>query len=434
MARRSIWILGWDFNSRISLRPDGGPHTETLGELLRGLVEKREQLEIRVLIWALGVIYSQHKLNLSPAGEWADHPRIHVRLDHKHPLRASHHQKLVCIDDNIAFAGGIDLTVKRWDTSEHVAHHPARAEPDGNPYGPVHDVQMAVEGEAARLLGDLARGRWRVATGEQRSSASTGSACWPAGLAPDFLDAEIAIARTRPALSGRSEVHEAALLNHDALKSARQCIYIEAQYFASSAVGRILADRLKEEDGPEIVILVTQSARGLIERFVMGGNRDRLIRRLKRADSFGRLRVMYAVVPDERTGGELEILIHSKVMIVDDRFMRVGSSNLNNRSEGLDTECDLALEARDEAQSSAILGLRNRLLAEHLATTPEKVRGAIEEERSLVRAVDRLNTQPRGLREFKVGPGGTGPLIGTGLLDPKRPYWPLQWLLRRLRG
>ena len=431
MARRSIWILGWDFNGQISLHPDDGPNPETLGSLLRSLVEKHEHLEIRLLIWGLGAVYSQKRLNLFLDEEWSHDPRIHLRLDNKHPLRASHHQKLVCIDDSVAFAGGIDLTIKRWDTSEHLAGHPARTEPDGTPYAPVHDIQMAVEGDAAMALGDLARQRWHVATGEEHGPAHADAERWAAGLVPDLVDMEVAIARTWPARSGRPARREAALLNHDALTSARRSIYIETQYFASSAIGRILANRLKEKGGPEIVILVTESARGVFERFVMGGNRDRLIRRLKRADRSGRLRVMYAVVPGKDE--EQEVLIHSKVVIVDDRFLRIGSSNLNNRSEGLDTECDLAVEAKNNDESRAIASLRDRLLAEHLGSTPEAVRSTVEREGSLVQAIDRLNIQARGLREFKVGRGGIGSLFGTGLLDPKRPYWPMQLLFWRVR-
>ncbi|MGI6852743.1 phospholipase D-like domain-containing protein [Mesorhizobium sp. 1B3] len=399
---------------------------------MRSIVEQREDLELRLLIWNLGSVYSQKKLNLSLDEDWADHPRIQLRLDSEHPLRASHHQKLVCIDDSVAFAGGIDLTVKRWDTSEHLAAQPARSEPDGTPYPPVHDVQMAVEGNAARALGDLARERWRAATGEEHSPIWRQTQCWPAGLVPDLLDTDVAIARTWPRHHDRAAKREVALLNQDALKSARHFIYIETQYFASSGIGRTLANRLREKDGPEIVILVTESSRGLLEQFVMGGNRDRLIRRLKRADRFNRLRVMYAVVADEHK--ECEVLIHSKVVIVDDRFLRVGSSNLNNRSEGLDTECDLAVEAGNEHQCEAIAGLREALLAEHLGSTPQAVRAAVKEEASLVRGIDRLNINSRGLREFRIGPGRTRLLLGTGLLDPKRPYWPLQWLLRRLKN
>ncbi|HWK65022.1 MAG TPA: phospholipase D-like domain-containing protein [Rhizobiaceae bacterium] len=431
LARRSIWILGWDFNGRISLRPDCWPAPRSLGNLLRGMVEQHQELEIRLLIWSLGSLYSQKKPNGSTDEEWADHPRIHFRLDSKHPLRGSHHQKLVCIDDGLAFAGGIDLTVKRWDTSDHLAAQPARCEPDGTPYAPVHDVQMAVEGNAARALADLARERWCAATGEACTPIEPVSQCWPSALVPDLLNLDVAIARTWPGLPGHGAAREVAQLNQDALRSARRVIYIETQYFASSRIGRILASRLREKEGPEIVVVVTETSHGLLERFVMGGNRDRLIRRLKKADRFGRLRVMYAV--QANAGKECEVLIHSKVMIVDDSFLRVGSSNLNNRSEGLDTECDLAVEAENEHQSKAIAGLRERLLGEHLGCTPQSVHAAIEDEASLVRAIDRLNTNPRGLREFKIRPGRTGLLLGTGLLDPKRPYWPLQWLVKRIK-
>lgn len=133
---------------------------------------------------------------------------------------------------------------------------------------------------------------------------------------------------------------------------------------------------------------------------------------------------MHAVVPDE-DGGECEVLIHSKVLIVDDVFVRVGSSNLNNRSEGLDTECDIAVEARTQGEREAIEQFRNRLLGEHLDAPAREVAGAIRQG-SLIAALDRLNRRPRGLRPFRIdiGKGGTSPLPGTALLDPKKPFRP----------
>jgi len=430
LARHSIWILGWDFNAGIELCP-GRPGGTTLGGLLRRLVEERPKLEIRLLIWRLGAIYSQKRLLPFPSDGWSDHPRIHLRLDGKHPLRASHHQKLVCVDDSVAFVGGIDLTTRRWDTSEHRAIHPSRVCPDGTSYPPVHDIQMAVEGAAARALGDLARQRWRTALGEAHGPAPAGSVCWPPELAPDLADTAVAIARTRPPLPGRASRREVAVLNRAALAGARRSIYIEAQYFAASSLARILARRLREADGPEVVILVTASARGWAERLVMGVNRNRLIRKLRRADRWGRLRVVYAVVPGE-DGREQEVLIHTKLVIVDGRFLRIGSSNLNNRSEGLDTECDLAIEARDDTEAAAIAGLLERLLAEHLDSTPAAVETVLMETGSLVRTVDRLNLHPRGVRALKTGRGATEPLLGTGLLDPKQPWWPMSVVVRRI--
>lgn len=431
-ARRSIWIVGWDFHPEILLSPDRDPSGEKLGPMLRRLVEENEALEVRILVWSMGPIYSSKSLKLYSDHQWADHPRIHLRFDTKHALRGSHHQKMVAIDDVLAFVGGIDLTAGRWDTSEHAFHSPLRTMPSGDPYPPVHDVQAAVSGAAARAVGDLIRERWRRATGEKLRAIAEARPIWPAGLKPEMEGCEIAIARSEPKLLGRIGRRETIRLTHDALKAARRHIYCETQYLASFAVGRTLARRLGEPDGPEIVIVVTSSSRGLVEQFVMGHNRDRLLRRLKQADKHDRLRVMYAVVPDDAE--EREVLVHAKVLIVDDRFVRVGSSNLNNRSEGLDTECDIAVEASTDAERSAIVALRNRLLAEHLDATPALVAAAMEETGSLVETLERLNIKRRGLRPFPVDAarGRTAPLFGTGLFDPKEPFWPLQKVRDRI--
>lgn len=421
-ARRSIRIVGWDFNPDIRLRPreDG----QTLGALLHRLVEERPELEIHILIWAMGPIYSGHSLKLFRQDGWSSHPRIHLRFDSRHALRGSHHQKMVTVDDAVAFVGGIDLTAGRWDTREHAAHSPHRVRPNGERYGPVHDVQTMLTGPAARAISDLARWRWKMATGEKSLPAPLSSAAWPEDVLPEMEGCAAAIVQTAPALPGFDERHEAIRLTLDAIAAARRHIYIETQYLASFGVGDLLAKRLAEPEGPHVVILATSSSHGVIEQFVMARNRDRLIRRLKQADRFDRLRVMYAVVPDEN-GERCEVLIHSKVLIVDDSFVRVGSSNLNNRSEGLDTECDVAVEARTAEERRAIAALRDRLLGEHLDASPEAVADAIRNG-SLVAAIDRLNRRPRGLRPFPVDlAGGTSPLPGTALLDPKAPFRPL---------
>lgn len=422
MARRSIRIIGWDFNPDIRLRPrEGG---EILGALLHRLAEDNPELDIHILVWAMGPVYSGRSLKLFRKNGWSRHPRIQLRFDARHPIRGSHHQKIVTVDDATAFVGGIDLTAGRWDTSEHLAVSPHRVKPQGMPYRPVHDVQAMVRGPAARAVADLARQRWERATGEPQAPVAAGSGAWPEHIAAGMEQCAAAIVRTAPGLPGCNERHDAARLNHDAIAAARRHIYIETQYLASFSVGEALAQRLGEPEGPDIAILVTSSSRGVIEQFVMAHNRNRLIRRLRQADRFGRLRIMYAVVPDAQ-GGECEVLIHSKVMIVDDIFVRVGSSNLNNRSEGMDTECDIAVEARTMTERRAIASLRNRLLAEHLDTSAETVAAMIGRG-SLVAAIDRLNSGKRGLRPFSIDPsGGTSPLPGTALLDPKAPLRPL---------
>lgn len=206
-----------------------------------------------------------------------------------------------------------------------------------------------------------------------------------------------------------------------ALLAARDHLYIETQYLTARQVGDRLAALLEQREGPEIVILVNYRSHAFVEHMVMGQNRDRLIRRLTQADRYDRLRVYYAVVPDS-TGADLSIELHSKVIIADDRFLRIGSSNLNNRSLGFDSECDLGLEAASVEQHAAIARIRNALLAEHLDATPEQVAAAISATGSLIAAIARLNDKPRGLREFAAEDGPAEPLVGTGLLDPEKPF------------
>lgn len=428
-ARRSIRIVGWDFNPDIRLRPRDSE--ETLGDLLKRLADDNPRLEIHILVWAMGPIYSSHSLKIFRQNGWSNHPRIHLRFDTRHPLRGSHHQKIVTIDDATAFVGGIDLTGGRWDTPAHPAQCEDRQKPDGTIYGPVHDVQAMVAGRAARALGDMARWRWKKATGEDLAPVNVKTPPWPVEIGSDMEFCNVAIARATPSIAGIVGRREAVKLTRDAIAAARERIYIETQYLASFSICRALAKRLKEPEGPEIAIVVTSSSRGLLEQFVMARNRNRLIRRLRKADMHDRLRIMYAVVPaGERK--EREVLVHAKVVIIDDVFLRVGSSNLNNRSEGLDTECDIGIEASNAIHRQAIAGVRHRLIGEHLDASPERV-ADLEGAGSMIRAIDTLNVRPRGLRAYKVELNGrTEALPGTAILDPKAPFRPFYEARKRI--
>jgi phospholipase D1/2 len=119
----------------------------------------------------------------------------------------------------------------------------------------------------------------------------------------------------------------------------------------------------------------------------------------------------------------VEVLVHSKLIIADDELVRIGSSNLNNRSEGLDGECDMLFEAGSDAHRGAIADLRNHLLSEYLGTTPETFAAALMQSGTLIEAVDALNDGPRGLREFTVELSGSiSPISGTAIFDPVRPF------------
>lgn len=421
-AQKSILIIGWDFDAGICLHAAPGDPGESLGAFLRNLVEKKPELEIRILIWSLSLLHAPgDPIPLLFGAPWQDHPRIHLRLDREHPVYGCHHQKIVCIDDSAAFVGGIDLTVGRRDTPRHIANTQRRCNPDGKGYGPVHDMQMLVAGPAAQSVADEARSRWYFATQEALPTAAVQPELWPTDLRPDFSDVAIAISRTAPPWRGRPPISEIRALTIDMIKSARQSIYIEAQYFTADILADLLVRALSRPEGPEIVLVLTGKGHGRIERLVLSQNRDRLLRRLGRADKHGRLRAFYPVVPGPADARQVSV--HSKLMIVDGQILRVGSANLNNRSMGLDTECDLLIEAGNDTQGAAIVSIRDRLLAEHLGKSRDDVAREYSRNGSLISAIDALNGGPRRLEAFAIPASGpVTPVWGTSLIDPKRPF------------
>ncbi|WP_206019306.1 phospholipase D-like domain-containing protein [Roseovarius spongiae] len=427
-AERSILIIGWDFDARIRLRPQDGADAPTLGDLLRSLVEERPDLHVRVLVWSLATAHGPgESLPLFVGADWSAHERISVRLDTHHPFYASHHQKMVIIDDSVAFVGGMDLTVARWDRPGHAPEEKLREDPDGKPYEPVHDVQAVLDGPVVRAVGDIARERWRDATNEALPAAAPVDR-WPDSVEPDLSNVSVAVSRTRPRYNGRAGVEEVAQLTDDLLRAARRTVYIETQYFTSHRVGRLLETMLAQPDGPEIVVVCTRTANGVAERFIMGANRERLLRRLKAADRHDRLRVYYPVADSAEAH---RLLIHAKVAFIDDRFLRVGSANLNNRSVGLDTECDVTLVAQTQPEREAIRRLRDTLLAEHLGVDRGDLNGPSSEGKRLLDVIDGLRHDGHSLRLMPTSRGARRPFPGTVLLDPERPL-PLAGGLYRL--
>ncbi|WP_230481841.1 phospholipase D-like domain-containing protein [Sphingomonas sp. Leaf21] len=419
-ARRQILLIGWDFDARIVLDHDEAPG-ETVGDFIYSLVERQPELEIYLLRWDTGAIKSLFRgRTLFTVLKWMTHKRIHTKLDGHHPIAASHHQKIVIIDDQFAFCGGIDMTSERWDTREHRDNDPGRTRPGGQPYKPWHDAISALEGPVTHALGELFRERWHLAGGKHMGPAIPGASCWPEGLEPDFVDQPVAIARTMPEMDDQPAVHENEALFLAQIACADRYVYIESQYFASRRVAEAMAKRLEEPDGPEFVIINPLTAQGWLEPIAMDTARARLIEALRRRDRHGRLRMYHPFT----AGGEA-IYCHAKILIADDRVFRLGSSNLNNRSMRLDTECDVALEVEPgSATGQRIAAIRDDLLAEHLGVSPAEVTTAVAEHGSLIQAVERLRgTEGRTLRPYEVPDLSSVEewLADNEVLDPEGP-------------
>ncbi len=359
---------------------------------------------------------------------WRTHRRLQFRLDDRHPLGASHHQKVVVVDDEVAFVGGLDLTHCRWDTPAHGCEEPGRCDPDGAPYRPYHDVQAVVDGEAARALGDLCRDRWQRATGQQqRATQRAISDPWPADVRPDLTDVDVAIARTDPGYVTGVPTEEIRHLYVDAIAAARDSLYLENQYFSSSLVGSALAARLRGADAPEVVVVSRRTEEGWLEERTMGVLRARLHKRLKEADASGRYRLLYPYVPGLELPNVLNV--HSKVIVVDDELVSVGSANFSNRSMGFDTECNIAIEARGEPRvQKAISEFRNRLLAEHMGTEPATLAAEIERQGgAIIKAIEALHRPGKRTLE-PIDPVVSAEMEALvpadAVVDPERPVDP----------
>ena len=431
-AQRSFFILGWDIDSRMRLVPGGAKDglPEPLCEFLNALVEARRGLRGYVLSWDFAMLYALEREWLPIFKlDWRTHRRMSFRLDDQHPAGASHHQKVVVVDDNVAFVSGYDLTRVRWDTCQHQKHEPRRVDHLGISYPPFHDVGIAVGGDCARALGDLARERWRRATGKSLRpvAADTSSDAWPSGVEPALTDIDVAIARTEPSFNGYPAVGEIRQLHLDAIASAKRRIFAENQYFTSRLISDAFAERLREADAPEIAVISPFKQSGWLEISTMGVLRGRNHRLLRAADKNGRYRLYYPTLPWLDAKGEC-LNIHSKVLVVDDEFLMIGSANLADRSMGTDTECNLALEARGVPEvAHAITGLRDRLLAEHLDRSPAEIAEATEGSRSLHEAIAALGQDGRrSLKpiEPELDPKLDALVPDQQVLDPERPIDP----------
>ena len=430
-AQRSVFILSWDIDSRTRLMPEGANdlYPEPFADFLHAVVALRPQLHVHILNWDFAMLYALER-EWQPAykREWSMHRRLHFRMDGGHPIGCSHHQKVVVIDDCLAFVGGLDITRARWDTPEHACDAPLRCDGDGKPHAPFHDVQAMVDGEAARALGELARLRWQRAGGETvmapDQTSHIGHDPWPEDVAPDLTDIDVAISRTEPAFAGREGVHEVRQLHLDAIAAARRSLFFENQYFTSGMIADALATRLVEVEGPEVLIISPQTQSGWLEQATMGVLRARAHQRLKAADHHGRYRMYCPNIPGLK---ERCLNVHSKVFAVDNDVFSIGSANLSSRSMALDTECNLTIESQgDERIRAAIAHLRNRLLAEHMDSSPEAVEAEVRRRYSLHAAVAALRHSERTLLPMDpvVVPELDVLIPEQALFDPEKPIDP----------
>jgi phosphatidylserine/phosphatidylglycerophosphate/cardiolipin synthase-like enzyme len=350
-AQRSVRIAGWCVTPEFALVRDEPP------VLLRELLgDVAESVDVRLLLWA-GAPVPAFKPRRGAVRAARDAlvrgTRMQVALDsHERPMHC-HHEKIVVIDDEVAFVGGIDLTDlggDRYDTPQH----PARGRLGW------HDVASRLRGPA---VGDVAghfAERWEAVTGEPSDVES--AALDVAG------DVELQIVRTVPeklydfAPRGDFRIIEAYLR---ALRSAQRLVYLENQFLWSPEVVSILADKLRRPPTDEFRVVV------MLPERANNGQDDTKGQLAVLTDADGEQgRFLATTIRALSRNVSDRIYVHAKVGIVDDRWLTLGSANLNAHSFFNDSEVNLVTCDAGIARET-----RLRLWAGHLECDIDDIAG-----------------------------------------------------------
>ncbi|WP_245344121.1 VTT domain-containing protein [Bradyrhizobium japonicum] len=421
-----MYIIAWDIHSETHLvgptgRVDDGL-PPTLGPFLKALIEKKPKLVVNILDWDFAALYAaEREWNSAEKFSPGAGGRIRFCLDDSLPLGSAQHQKVVVIDDLVAFVGGLDLTVRRWDTSEHAASNPLRVDHEGKPYPPFHDIQCMVDSDAAAALGEVARVRWGAAgcavSHAQRRSGNR----WPDFVPIDGRDLTVGIARTAPQTTDQPGITEVSQLFEASIATANRLIYIENQFTSANEIALALARRMAIVPSLKVLIVAPRGHSSWFESQAMQGGRRSFMSPFVAAGVTERLRILYPT-SEQPQSDAAAIMVHSKVMIVDDGFLRVGSANLNNRSLGADSECDLAFEATCDEHEAFIRSVRHRLIGHFLGLQAREI---ASNEQDLLGFIDRHRSSGAGKKLVPIEEEGISMRAMTEFVqpiaDPRRP-------------
>jgi phosphatidylserine/phosphatidylglycerophosphate/cardiolipin synthase-like enzyme len=340
-ARSHVHIAGWFVSPDFALTR--GAERRNLRELLAGLAE---DLPVRVLVWAgspLPLFHPDRKDVEQARRALVAGTRIELATDSKERPMHCHHEKIVVIDDRVAFVGGIDLTTyngDRFDTSKHEAR-------DGVGW---HDALSVLEGPVVADVAEHFRCRWNEVTGARLP---------PPEPTPSAGDVDVQLVRTVPERvydfvpKGDFRILESYTR---ALRSAERLVYLENQFLWSSEIAEILQRKLAQPPTDAFRLVVVLPADPNDGR---GDTRGQLADLIECDGGAGRL--LACTVSALGAQGPKPVYVHAKIGIVDDRWLTVGSANLNEHSLFNDTEVNVVTCDADLARRT-----RLRLWSEHL--------------------------------------------------------------------
>jgi len=340
-AQRHVHVCSWH------LEPDFDPGPRTARPVRELLAETAERVPVRVIVWAGAPVpvFQPRRGSVKAAREQLVRgTKIQCQLDSCTRMMHCHHEKLVIVDDELAFVGGIDLTTlagDRYDSNEH----PHKAQEIG-----WHDASALLRGPVVRDVAAHFALRWEATAGEALALPEDVA---PAGEHTVQFTRTVPEGAYRVLPRGEFSVLEAYIR---ALRSAQKLIYLENQFLWSPEIVAILEAKLRNPPSGDFRVVV------LLPHRANNGQDDTrgMLGRLVSADG-GRGNFLAATIlsrTGERSG---PLYVHAKIGIVDDAWLAIGSANLNEHSLFNDTEVDVVTCDPALARST-----RLRLWEEHL--------------------------------------------------------------------
>ncbi|HEX5546536.1 MAG TPA: phospholipase D family protein [Ktedonobacterales bacterium] len=454
LARTSIWIADWSIYARLALvrgrdqraGQDGSDAQYALLDHLRAVgldgdalalwqsgglsladvlgLAVRRGVDVHVLLWdPLDPFYLGHLGNdPTDQAEILSRQGVQCRLDKNcrsvFHLAQGLHQKCAVVDSQVAFVGGIDLTVEysgdfdRWDTSVHPFASDLRNTDRGASPHPWHDAQVMLTGAAVLDVERNLRQRWDASAGrvQQRiqppgdlirgirgAIEKRGDHPWgrtdkaehtvcesqtqpQTRTSQAQADGRIQIVRTIPALTYRfapGGIYGVAQWYQQAVRRAERFIYLESQYLWvegppklnftrlgwQSRKMRVLVEELAAAAERGVCIAMVLPDHPNIGRAVTDATIEWLRSHAPHATAENRLRFYTLATSSAADDGSMRyrpVYVHAKIGIVDDQWAIVGSANLNSRGMSHDAEMCVAIE-----QQTLASGLRRILWAEH---------------------------------------------------------------------
>ncbi|HEU5353892.1 MAG TPA: phospholipase D family protein [Actinocrinis sp.] len=351
-AKSFVHIAGWFASPDFRLtREPGAPKLRDL------LAEVARRAEVKVLLWGgppLPLFKPTRSMVEEACAGFSENSGVRCVLDRRERTMHCHHEKLVIVDGQLAFVGGIDLTDLAGDRRDGPQHLPDR------PLG-WHDAATQLRGPIVADVADHFAQRWREAAGEDMPSAA---AVPPAGQTAIQLVRTVPERTYRFAPRGDFSILEQYL---NALRGAQSLVYLENQFLWSTEVVDVLADKLRRPPSDDFRVLLV-----LPERPNNGADtsRGQLGRLLDADDGHHRLLATTVNALADRVVKPTRVYVHAKVGIVDDSWLTVGSANLNEHSLFNDTEVNVVVY--DPAVARAT---RLRLWSEHLQRPEEEISG-----------------------------------------------------------